>query len=149
MRVALRDPDSDRLLESWRWLISDGKVSYVTLLGDLILERQGGFWFLESETARLEHIASSRSELLKKLEQEENLLLGSALVQELADKGLQLADGQCIGFKTPTVLGGTFDISNVYPADAYERVSFLGDMNEQLKEVPDGAQVRLVIGEKP
>lgn len=148
MRVALRDPDSDRLLESWRWLISEGKVSYVTLLGDLVLERHDGFWFLESETAKLEHIASSRSELLRKLEEQENSLLGSALVQQLIDQGLKLGEGQCIGFKTPTILGGPFEIPNVYAADPYERVSFLGDMNEQLKDVPSGTQVRLVIGEK-
>lgn len=148
MRVALRDPDSNRLLENWRWLINDGKVTYVTLLSDLIIEREDGFWFLESESARLEHIASSRSELLNKLEAEENSLLGSAFAQQLMEKGFQLAEGQCIGFKTPTVLGGPFEIGNVYAADPYERVSFLGDMNEQLKEVPNGMQVRLVIGEK-
>ena len=45
MRVALRDPDSNRLLENWQWLINDGEVLYVTLLSDLIIERQDGFWF--------------------------------------------------------------------------------------------------------
>lgn len=148
MRVALRDPDSNRLLENWRWLINDGKVSYVTLLSDLIIERQDGFWFLESESARLERIASSRSELLKKLEAEEDSLLGSAIAQQLIDQGFQLAKGQSIGFKTPTVLGGPFEISNAYAADPYERVSFLGDLNEQIKDQPDGAQVRLVTGKK-
>jgi hypothetical protein len=148
MRVALRDPDSDRLLEAWRWLINDGKVRYVTLLADLIIERKDGFWFLESECAKCEHIASSSPELLKKLEEEEDYLLGSAFVRQLADSGFRLAEGQCIGFKTPTVLGGTFDLDNIYASDTYERVAFLGDINQQLKDVPRGAQVRLVIKEK-
>ena len=36
-----------------------------------------------------------------------------------------------------------------YIADLYEHVSFLGDLNKQIAELPDGAQVRLVIAPKP
>ena len=34
-------------------------------------------------------------------------------------------------------------LDNVYVADLYEYVSFMGDLHEQLKDVPDGRQVRL------
>lgn len=145
MRVALREPDSNRLLESWRWLVPDGTVAYVTLLGDLILERQGSFWFLESETAKLERIASSRRELLERLDDEENKYLGSSFIAKLSKQGFELADGQCVGFRIPTILGGAFDIKNVYAADPYERIAFLGDVNEQIKDLPDGQRVRLVV----
>jgi hypothetical protein len=38
---------------------------------------------------------------------------------------------------------------NVYIADLNEYVSFLGDLHFQLKDVPDGGKVRLIIGKKP
>jgi hypothetical protein len=146
MRVALRDPDSDRLLASWRWLIKEGAVQYVTVLGDLILEKENAFWFLETESAKLERLATSRGELLQVMESQADRLLGTSYEMKLAQQGFVLADGQCIGFKIPTTLGGSFDLSNVYAADPYERVHFLGDINAQLKDVPDGRKVKLVIG---
>ena len=33
--------------------------------------------------------------------------------------------------------------------DLYEHIAFLGDINQQIATLPDGAEVRLVIGKKP
>jgi hypothetical protein len=39
--------------------------------------------------------------------------------------------------------------NNVYIADLYECVSFLGDVNFKIKDLPDGQKIRIVIGKKP
>jgi hypothetical protein len=36
---------------------------------------------------------------------------------------------------------------NVYVADLYEQVSFLGDLNRQISKLPDGTKVRLHVKE--
>jgi len=65
-----------------------------------------------------------------------------------AAKGLTPDDTQCIGFGVPLVFReNTPDAA--YIADLYDHVSFLGDLNRQIADLPDGAQVRLVIGPKP
>jgi hypothetical protein len=67
-----------------------------------------------------------------------------------AAKGLKPNANQCIGFAVPLVLRTTSTSSNsTYIADLYEYVSFLGDINKQLADLPDGTEVRLVIGTKP
>ena len=65
-----------------------------------------------------------------------------------ATRGLKPNETQCIGFSVPVVFreGGAPDTA--YIADLYEHVSFLGDLHEQIANLPDGAQVRLVIGDK-
>jgi hypothetical protein len=38
---------------------------------------------------------------------------------------------------------------NAYVADLYEQVSFLGDLHRQIADNPDGAKVRLRVGQPP
>jgi hypothetical protein len=54
---------------------------------------------------------------------------------------------QCIGFKTPLCFRESSMASdNMYIADLYEYVAFLGDIHHQMADLPDGAKARLRIG---
>jgi hypothetical protein len=67
-----------------------------------------------------------------------------------AAKGLKPNHTQCIGFSVPLVFRSSTTIPNKpYIVDLYEHTAFLGDINQQIATLPDGAEVRLVIGEKP
>jgi len=64
-------------------------------------------------------------------------------------KGLAPDNTQCIGFSVPLVFAESGSPDTPYVADLYEHVSFLGDLNSQIAELPEGSKVRLVIAPKP
>jgi len=44
------------------------------------------------------------------------------------------------------MLGGEYEIGNFEPTDLSLHYSFLADIYQQTKDVPEGAQIRLVLG---
>ena len=58
-------------------------------------------------------------------------------------KGLMPNANECIGFSIPLVLSKGVSPNPPYVVDLYEHVSFLGDLNRQIGDLPDGAKVRL------
>jgi hypothetical protein len=63
-------------------------------------------------------------------------------------RGLEPNKTQCIGFSVPLVFAESGTSDTAYVADLYEHVSFLGDLNRQIADLPEGAKVRLRIGQK-
>jgi hypothetical protein len=51
--------------------------------------------------------------------------------------------------KIPFFLGGSYLTENLWAGDAVEGMRFKADLALQTKSLPDGAQVRLVLGQKP
>ena len=135
--------DNDRLLQEWRWLIPEGEVKFVTPLGDLVLQIKAQYWFLDASIGSLEPLAASEDELVAELARRENVVFAKGFVEKMAREGLQLAPGQCIAFKRPIVLGGEYARANAFAVDAYECVGLLGDLNRQIKDLPDQAKVQL------
>jgi len=65
-------------------------------------------------------------------------------------QGLKPNATQCIGFSAPLVFAESGSPDNTpYVVDLYEHVSFLGDLHQQISDVPDGGKVRLVNGLGP
>jgi hypothetical protein len=65
-----------------------------------------------------------------------------------AARGLKPNTTQCIGFSVPLVFAESGSPDSPYVADLYEHISFLGDLNQQISGLPDGAKVRLVVAPK-
>lgn len=63
-------------------------------------------------------------------------------------RGLEPSNTQCIGFSVPLVFAESGPSDTAYVADLYEHVSFLGDLNHQIADLPEGAKVRLRVGRK-
>jgi hypothetical protein len=49
--------------------------------------------------------------------------------------------------KIPGILGGAYDETNIASAPISELVTFSGDLAYQIKDLPDGAQIRLEVGD--
>lgn len=54
-----------------------------------------------------------------------------------------MADDQCYAFTTLPVLGGEYSVENVCIMRWEEWFSFTADIFQQIKDLPDGATVRL------
>ncbi len=145
--------NSEKLLANWRWLF-EARASLVarTAFGDLFFRDESGvvFW-LRGDIGRLERIADSEAhfrESARSIECRERWFAESD-ERAAADRGLIPNSTQCITFKFPVVLAESGSGNEGFIADLYECVSFLGNLNRQISELPDGAKVRLVIGPNP
>jgi len=63
--------------------------------------------------------------------------------QSLRASELRLRAGECYGYRVPPVLGGDYHGDNRVPISAREHLGFCGYIQNQIKELPDGTQVKL------
>lgn len=144
----------EKLLAQWRWLCpGDVRLVAVNPFGDLFLEdSHGTIVRLDTSTGRLEHLCNSLGQFQEGTESPEKRRewFVEDVALSLAEHGFRPSKGSCLGYKTP--LGfreGTGSAANVYLADLYEYVSFLGDLHGQMKDMLDGGKVKLIIGKRP
>ena len=150
---AVHDLDIERLLVDWRWLCKEPMALVAkNAFGDLFLRDESGrVQQLDVAIGKLTKVADSEAqfrELALSVERQEEWF---AVTDEKAAivKGLEPTNTQCIGFGVPLVFAESGSSDTAYVADLYEHVSFLGDLNRQIAELPDGAKVRLHVGQKP
>ncbi|HWX93634.1 MAG TPA: hypothetical protein VNY29_13460 [Terriglobales bacterium] len=145
---------TDKLLADWRWLCpQDVRRVAVDAFGDLILEDGLGLvWRLDTSAAQLDRISPSVEEFKQPAESSEKRKewFFEEVALSLGEQGFRPTKGQCLGYETPTVFKeSTGAGTNVYLANLDEYVPFLGDLHEQIKDMPDGGEVRIVVGPKP
>ncbi|GAA1923654.1 hypothetical protein GCM10009815_17820 [Nocardioides marmoribigeumensis] len=69
-------------------------------------------------------------------------LTGYPVAHDWQSRHGTLVPGTRLVPKRPFVLGGAFDVANLYALDATEGMRVRGDLAAQLRDLPDGAQVR-------
>jgi hypothetical protein len=74
---------------------------------------------------------------------------GRKLVSGWQAENGPLPPGKRLMPKIPFFLGGAYSMENLWAGDAVEGMRFKADLAMQTRNVPDGAQVRLVLGRKP
>jgi hypothetical protein len=111
----------------------------------------GTVHWLETDAGSFTKVAESRDELAAKIDENDNAndWLMIPLVDRCVAAGLVLGSGQCYGFKLPTILGGDFTVENTGVLSIGDYLGSRGSIHEQLRDVPDGAQVRLEIVNRP
>ncbi len=142
--------DVERLLSDWRWLVP----RHMTLIarnafGDLFLrDDSGSVIWLGAAIGKATTVADSEAhflELAATPEKREECFAESD-EQAAAARGLKPDATQCIGFSVPLVFAESGSPDTPYVADLYDHVSFLGALNRQIANLPEGAKARLVIG---
>ncbi len=56
-----------------------------------------------------------------------------------------LPEGWCYCLKIPGVLGGRYELNNLGTIRKEELIAFAGDLAKQIKDLPDGAQIKLAL----
>ncbi len=140
--------DTERLLADWSWLIG-GPVALVAVstFGELLLRKPDGtIWFLNIHGGTFDQVAPSTSELERRMDVDSDFrdsLLKSSALKELVAKGCKVGMGQCFTYKLPIVLGNAQP--EICTMGIYEAVGFLGDVHRQIKDLPDGSKISLVV----
>ena len=141
----------ERLLKEWRWLCPQA-VALVArnAFGDLYLrDEEGRVSKLDVAIGQMQRVAESEKEFRElgfTAEKREEWFAESDW-RAAQHQGLKPGKDQCIAFKIPIVLAESGKPNQAYVADLYELVSFLGDLHRQMKDLPEGAKVRLRITE--
>ncbi|SDR20698.1 protein of unknown function [Pseudoxanthomonas sp. CF385] len=138
------------ILADWAWLLpSDLTVWMVNRFGDLIfVPDDGTVQFLDIGAGSVKQVAESREDFFTQVDLGDNA--DSWLLISLTDKcvstGLVLGPGQCYTFKIAPVFDGKYSIDNIEIGDLVVNYSLLAQTHQQIKDLPDGAQIKLVLG---
>lgn len=134
------------LLTEWRWLVPDDYQPFaVSALGDLFLRVSNGqVYCLDTVRGSLDQVASSLDEYQQLLRTEEKAYqwFSANLIAALKSKGIIPGPDQCYSFKTPPVLGGAVNPSNIELTNVYVHFGLLGEIHKQLKDLPPGTKIK-------
>jgi Domain of unknown function (DUF1851) len=147
-------PDAAAVLAlraNWRWLLGEGWTPLMfSAIGDVFLEVAAGtLWWLNTATGALEQVAESRPQFTDLLEGDRaDEWLFPGLVEALHSHGKVLAADQCYTYAIlPVFETGSYSVENMHPVSAAEHYSMTGHLHEHIRKLPDGARVRLIIGD--
>jgi hypothetical protein len=139
------DLDADRIMASWPALQGRSyRLHGMSLFGDLLLiTSKGTIDMLESLSGECKQVAWCVEELEYEIgnEQGQRPLLMAPLADAAKKQGVRLAKGQCYAFRTPPILGGRLDPSNLVPWDIYAYHSGLPKLFAQIHGLPPGTQI--------
>lgn len=136
------------LLADWFWLLPEElTVWIVNRFGDVIyVVEDDSVHMLDIGAGTVTKLANSQDEFRTKFEQEDNAdywLLMSA-TNECVSACLMLQPGQCYGFKVAPVFDGKYTTDNIEVVDLAINYSRLGQIHQQIKNLPDGTRIRIV-----
>jgi hypothetical protein len=137
--------DFDDLLSDWRWLVGEEyQPVVISALGDLFLRHDDGrILWLNTGWGQLTEVAKSAEEFKKRMVQPkcaEEWFIPN-LIGDLLSSGKKLGPGECFSYQVPPVLGGEIDPDNFEPMDLSVHFSVLGQIHEQVKDLPEGAPI--------
>jgi hypothetical protein len=145
--------DWPSVLASWSWLLPPQfDLWLVNRFADLFLVLPDGtVHMLDVGSGTLTKLADSRDDFTAQLDEDDNAneWLMIPLVDKMVAAGVVLQPGECYGLKTPPVLGGDYAVENAGSLPVWDYLGACGSIHEQLRDVPDGAQVVLKVVSKP
>jgi len=131
-------------LESWTFLdLADKRPLFTSPFGDVFLQTESGFWFLDVIAGELSRLWSSEGDLIAALNsregQAEYLMVG--LADQAENAGLQPGEAEIYGFCIPPVLGGPTELSNVELGDFVVTLNIAGQIHNQVRTLPPGTPI--------
>lgn len=135
-------------LECWQWRGVHGMTPwFTTLFGDVFLLSGNAVCYLDIVDGTLAQPwpdqAAMQAELNTRPGQVTYLRVG--LARAARDQAVALDPSQVYDFRHPPALGGAMDVSNMSAADFVTTLGMAGQIHEQIKDLPPGAQVNIVV----
>ena len=137
-------PDRPDLLDNWRWLVGpEAKLFLVSSLGDAFLMDSNGVNWLNVGDGSYTKVAESVADFQSMLSSPDkvNEWFFPQLVGDILTAGLTRAPNECFGFKLAPVLGGEYEPQNFEPTDLLSHFSMLGQIHEQVRDLPEGTPI--------
>lgn len=96
----------------------------------------------DPETGALDYLADDMEGWAKAIIGDYEVLTGYPLAHQWQKQNGQLPAKKRLLPKMPFVAGGEFNLDNLYLADAVEGMRFRADIANQIRDLPDGAQIK-------
>ena len=140
----------DALRSGWGWtLIEFAEIHAVSQMGHLLFsDTDGCFHYLDPDLGRIEALGNeqaARTHFAK--EETREVWQAIALVEAARERLGDCPEGSVYTLKPLALLEGDYSPDNLWICQLDELIRFTGDMARQLKDLPDGAQYRIVIDE--
>lgn len=136
-------------MADWSWLLPPAfTIWMVTRFADVILIREdGSVSLLDVGAGTLEQLAANKEDFCRKVEEGDNAdnWFLMSLVERCVSAGMTLSPGQCYGFKVAPIFEGPYTVDNTSVADLSVNLSFLSQIHQQIKDLPDGTKIKLVV----
>jgi len=139
--------------QSWNSLATwkhayDGLVDNVMFFAEDIFGDQFGIAndavvLFRSETGEIEPVAASLEEWACEVLVDFENLTGYGVAHEWQLARGPIARGMRLTGKTPFVLGGSYELANLYVVDSVSLMRLRGDIYGQIRHLPDGAHVKV------
>jgi hypothetical protein len=141
------DTDWQSIMQCWSWLLPENfTIWLVTRFADLIfVYEDGSVHLLRSDSGSVEALAESKESFLQKIDIDNNASdwLSIPLVDKCVSSGMILNKGECYAYKIIPLIGGSYDINNIYKANIVAYLKYLSDISHQLKNVPNGTKINI------
>lgn len=136
----------EHIERAWGWTgIEPAAVIGENDFGNLMVrDQQGQYWRIRPEDLYCRVVAEDRAALDALIEDDafqEDWAM-AALVEEAKVKVGPLSPGRKYCLKIPGLLGGEYGGTNLASISLMELIAASGDIAFQIKDLPDGAQVR-------
>jgi len=132
--------------ESWGWTgLDPAAVTATNAFGNVIVRAtDGAYWRICPEELSCKIVARDDVEFDALWANETSQVdWRMTRLVEIAQATLGPVDADsCYCLKMPAALGGAYDAVNVGTITRRELLAFTGDVAEQLKDVPDGANIK-------
>ena len=138
--------DIKELYSDWNWLLNENiNPIMMSTFGDLFFQKNDDtIYFLDIMEGNIKIITNNIQNFkifMSNVENQKNYLL-SELVETLKENGFHLKKDQCYSFIKPHVLGGSNDLSNIEISDLSVWISIIGQIHNQVKDLPKGTKIQ-------
>ena len=134
------------LRKSWAWMLpTPFELVMASALGDVFFQQgTSDVYWLNTGTAEISHVATSRDEFqdLLRTEKTDEWFMPH-LIKQLMDAGKVLKPDYCYTYVAlPIFTEGKYEVANLNPVPSKEHFGLTGDIHRQIEDPPDGAKVK-------
>lgn len=107
--------------------------------------RGDGIVSFDPETGKAEALSPDLEGWAERILDDYEFLTGYPLLHEWQERNGPIPSDYRLAPRVPFVAGGDFSLENLYLANSVEIMRFRASLAQQIKDLPDGAQIRLKI----
>jgi hypothetical protein len=133
--------ETDRWRQEYKELDRGGLFVAEDVFGDQFCILAESIYSFDSETGEMTAFADSVEQFAERVMDEFETVTGFPIAHLWQIAHGALPAGQRLVPKTPFVLGGAFEIDNLYPCEASSGMRARGNLATQIASVPDGGKV--------
>jgi len=136
-----------------RWIgaydgLADGMLFFAQdVFGGQFCLRSEGIFSFDPETGTTDFVADCLEAWATVVLADYEMLTGYPLAHAWQKTNGPVPDGRRLMPKTPFVLGGSYSVDNLYALDATESMTFRANLATQIRDLPEGTQVKWEIRE--